>query len=318
VSTAIRITASYGGLSGAASPRVTNRRADAFPPSGRGAGSDCAFTSVQLLDEWNIARGILNPLTGVGCPPDGVPVFSNIFAEDTIANSNYNSLQVSAEKRFSHGLQFQAAYTFSKSIDNASSFENISNPLNYRLSRSLSEFDARHRFVFSYVYQFPKTSLRGFMGGVANGWGTSGILTFQSGFPIFITSSDDLELLSSCFFTCTGEPDMVSPLKRLDPRNPYQLAFDTSSFQQYSDLGRFGTSPRTVCCGPGINNFDVSVLKDTPINERFRTQFRAEFFNLFNHTQFYNPVGDATSLQFGQVTTARDPRLVQFALKLSF
>jgi hypothetical protein len=267
---------------------------------------------------------LCNPLTGVGCPPDGVPVFSNIFAEDTIANSNYNSLQVSAEKRFSHGLQFQAAYTFSKSIDNASSFENIVNPFNYRLSRSLSAFDAPHRFVFSYVYQFPKSSLRGFAGALVNGWGTSGILTFQTGFPIFITSGDDLELTSSCFFTCTGEPDMVKPLKRLDPRKPYQLAFDTSSFQQYSDLGRFGTSPRTVCCGPGISNFDFSLLKETPINERFRTQFRAEFFNLANHAQFTSVDGNISDGDvqnggtFGKVLRARDPRLIQLALKLIF
>lgn len=279
---------------------------------------------ITLVGLRKYSSPLCNPLTGVGCPPDGVPVFSNIFAEDTIANSNYNSLQVSAEKRFSHGLQFQAAYTFSKSIDNASSFENIVNPLNYGLSRSLSAFDAPHRFVFSYVYQFPKSSLRGVAGALVNGWGTSGILTFQTGFPVFITSSDDLELVSSCFFTCTGEPDMVKPFKALDPRNPYQLAFDTSSFQQYSDVGRFGTSPRTVCCGPGINNFDVSILKDTAINERFRTQFRAEFFNIANHAQFTSVDGNISDGDvqsggtFGKVLRARDPRLIQLALKLIF
>ena len=81
---------------------------------------------------------LCNPLTGTGCPADGIPVFSNIFSEDTIANSNYNSLQVSMEKRSIAGLQFQAAYTWSKSIDNASSFENLLNPLDYRASRALS------------------------------------------------------------------------------------------------------------------------------------------------------------------------------------
>jgi hypothetical protein len=279
---------------------------------------------ITLTGTRRYSSPLCNPLTGVGCPPDGVPVFSNIFAEDTIANSNYNSLQVSAEKRFSHGLQFQAAYTFSKSIDNASSFEDSVNPLNYALSRSLSAFDARHRFVFSYVYQFPKTSLRGFAGAFANGWGMSGILTFQSGFPISINSSDDLELVSSCFFACPGEPDMVKPLKTLNPRNPYQLAFDTSSFQQYPDLGRFGTSPRTVCCGPGINNFDFSLLKETRINERFNTQFRAEFFNIANDAQFTSVDGDISdgAVQdggtFGKVLRARDPRLIQLALKLIF
>jgi Carboxypeptidase regulatory-like domain len=279
---------------------------------------------ITLIGLRKYSSPLCNPLTGVGCPPDAVPVFSNIFAEDTIANSTYSSLQISAEKRFSHGVQFQAAYTFSKSIDNASSFEDSVNPLNYGLSRSLSRFDARHRFVFSYVYQFPKTSLRGFAGALVNGWGTSGILSFQSGFPVFITSSDDQELVSSCFFTCPGEPDMVKPFKAVDPRNPHQLAFDTSSFQEYSDLGRFGTSPRTVCCGPGINNFDLSFLKDTPINEKFRTQFRAEFFNIANHAQFTSVDGNISDGDvqnggtFGKILRARDPRLIQLALKLIF
>lgn len=262
------------------------------------------------------------PTTGVGCPPDGVPVLADIFAEDTIANSNYNSLQVSAEKRFSKGLQFQMAYTFSKSIDNASSFENSLNPLNYRLSRSLSLFDARHRFVFSYFYQLPTLSVSSFASKIFNGWATSGILTFQSGFPVFITSSDDLELMNSLLFTYPGEPDLVKPVHRLDPRNPNNLAFDPSSFQQPADLGRIGNSPRSVCCGPGINNIDFSLLKDTKLTERFSLQFRAEFFNLANHAQFTKVDGnisDGSVTQggtFGKVLRARDPRLIQFAMKL--
>src|SRR5207249_8469704 len=95
---------------------------------------------------------ICEPTTGVGCPSDGVPVFSSIFAQDTIANSNYNSLQMSMEKRFSHGLQFQAAYTWSKSFDEASSFEGILNPIDPHRSYSLSQFDYRHRFVLRYYW----------------------------------------------------------------------------------------------------------------------------------------------------------------------
>ena len=265
---------------------------------------------------------VCQPTTGVGCPPDGVPVFSSIFAEDTIGNSNYNSLQVSVEKRFSKGLQFQAAYTFSKSIDNASSFENSLNPLNYRLSRSLSLFDARQRLVFSYFYQFPKFSLTGFADKLLNGWETSGILTFQNGFPIFITSSDDLELMNSLLFTYPGEPDLVAPVHRLDPRNPNNLAFDPSSFQQPLDQGRIGSSPRSVCCGPGINNIDFSLLKDTKLTERFKMEFRAESFNIVNHAQFSQVDGNisdgsvAQGGTFGKVVRARDPRLIQFAMKV--
>jgi hypothetical protein len=88
-------------------------------------------------------------LSGTGCPTQGTPVFSGIFSEDTIAHSNYNSLQVLFEKRFSHGLQFQASYTFSKSLDNASSFESALNPLNFNSTYGLSNYDARHRFVSS-------------------------------------------------------------------------------------------------------------------------------------------------------------------------
>src|SRR5262249_11970299 len=89
------------------------------------------------------------------CPADGIPVFSSIFAQDTIATSAYNSLQVSLDKRFSHGLQFTGAYTFSKSFDEASSFEGILNPIDPRRSRSLSAFDARHRLVLSYYWELP-------------------------------------------------------------------------------------------------------------------------------------------------------------------
>jgi hypothetical protein len=279
---------------------------------------------ITLVGLRKYSSPLCNPLTGAGCPADGVPVFASIFAEDTIANSNYNSLQISAEKRFSHGLQFQAAYTFSKSIDNASSFENELNPLDYSASRSLSYFDARHRLVVSYVYEFPKTTMRGLAGTMLNGWGTSGIVTFQSGFPVPITSSDDLELQNSFFFSSAGEPDIVKPFQKLNPRNGYNLAFDPSAFQQPSQLGIIGDSPRTVCCGPGINNVDVSVLKDTRVNERFNLQFRAEFFNAANHAQFSKVDGNISDGDvtqggtFGKVLRARDPRLIQLALKLYF
>ena len=261
---------------------------------------------------------LCEPTTGVGCPPDGVPVFSSIFAQDTISNSNYNSFQANVEKRLSKGLSFQGAYTFSKSIDNASSFENILNPLNYRLSRALSLFDARQRFVFSYYYQLPHFDISGPAGKLVNGWGTSGILTFQDGFPIRITSSDDLELMYSYDFELPGEPDILKPLKRLNPRGPGNYAFPQDTFQPQA-LGTIGSSPRTVCCGPGINNFDIALHKDTTFHERFRLEFRAEFFNIANHAQFSKVDGNITDgVDFGRVTRARDPRLIQFALKLFF
>jgi outer membrane receptor protein involved in Fe transport len=259
-----------------------------------------------------------NPFTGAGCPPDGVPVFSSIFAQDTIGNSNYNSLQAMLEKKFSSGLQLQAAYTFSKSIDDASSFEDSLNPLNFALSRALSQFSSKHRFVVSYYWQLPVPKFTGAKGKLLDGWAMSGITQFQSGFPNRMTSSDDLELMNSFFFYAPGEPNMVAPLKVLNPHQQGNYYFDPNGFQPQA-MGTIGNTPRTICCGPGTNNWDVSFQKRTNITERTYTEFRAEFFNVWNHTQFYNPDGNISDgVDFGRVKRARDPRLMQVALKLYF
>ena len=300
-----------------------------------GTGQTLNFVGIRPYSSPNC-----DPVSGNNCPPDGVPVFSNIFAQDTIANSAYNSLQVSLEKRFSKGLQLQAAYTYSKSIDQASSFEDILNPFNQRRTRSLSLFDARHRFVISYVYELPVPTYSGFKGKALDGWGVSGITQFQSGFPIHLQSFDDNELTSSIDFASAGEPDQLAKFHKLDPRsNPNNYGFDPSSFTsnasdpsqppcsagavfncyQPSLLGRYGTAPRTICCGPGINNTDLSLQKSTPINERMRVEFRWDIFNVANHTRFFNPDGNVTDgTDFGRVKRAADPRLMQFALKLYF
>lgn len=261
---------------------------------------------------------LCNPLTGSGCPPDGIPVFGSIFSENTIANSSYNSLQISMEKRSVAGLQFQAAYTWSKSIDSASSFENLLNPLDYSASRSLSLFDARHRLVFSYQWELPGLRRRGLAGRVLSGWSASGIFSLQSGFPVPITSSDDLELMDSASFMYPGEPDRIAPLRRLDPREGGHLAFDPASFAQ-PEPGRIGNSPRSVCCGPGINNWDLALMKTLQASERWKLQFRAELFNVVNHAQFAKVDGNISDGEaFGTVLRARDPRLIQFAVKLRF
>src|SRR6266852_4995289 len=254
-----------------------------------------------------------------GCPADGIPVFSSIFAQDTIANSAYNSLQVSLDKRFAHGLQFTTAYTFSKSLDQASSFEGILNPIDPRISRSLSNFDARHRIVFSYYWELPFQHYSGAKGKLLNGWAVSGITTFQTGFPIRIQSLADNELMYSFDFELPGEPDLVAPFHTLKPQSHGNYFFDSSSFSEDNTFGRIGNSPRTICCGPHISNTDFAVLKTIGLSETRRIDFRAEFFNIFNHTQFFNPDGNfSDGSQFGQITQARDPRLMQFALKFFF
>ncbi len=284
-----------------------------------------------------------DPVTGNGCPSDGIPVFSNIFAQDTIANSAYNSLQMSVEKRFSHGLQLQGAYTWSKSFDQASSFENLLNPIDPRRSRSLSLFDARNRFVLSYFWQIPAPKYSGAKAKLLDDWAVSGIVTLQSGFPIRITSQADNELISSFDFETVGEPAQLKPFKTKNAHNggcalgtgPTSLAggqclqvsnlyFDPNTFTEDAGvapslLGQIGNAPRTICCGPGIKNFDFSIQKIIATSESTHLEFRAELFNAFNHTQFLNPDGNTTDgSTFGQITQARDPRLVQFALKLFF
>jgi hypothetical protein len=307
------------------------------------SGTTVGPAGIRLVGLRRYSSPLCDPLTGNGCPADGIPVFSNIFAQDSVANSNYNSLQVLVEKRFSHGLQLQGAYTYSKSIDNASSFENALNPLNFAATRGLSLFDARHRFVLSYYWEIPVPKYQGAKGKLLDGWASSGIATFQAGFPIRITTGNsvesvDNELFTSSDFEPAGQPNLVRPFTTQDPRSHGGYAFDPTLFDNTLNpgpngelctllpasptgvpCGTIGTAPRTVCCGPGINDFDLSLLKTTPIGERVKTEFRTEFFNTFNHTQFIGVQGDISQgVQFGKVLRARDPRAIQFALKFIF
>jgi len=277
-------------------------------------------TPVTLVGTRPYSSPFCDPLSGNGCPPDGIPVISDIFTQNTISNSAYNGFQASLEKRFSHGLQFEAAYTYGKSIDNASTFESLVDPVNPKRNRSLSLFDARNRFVLSYYWELPIPKFDGFKGKALNGWAMSGITTFQSGFPIRITEQDDIELQSSFDFETPGQPNVAAPFHKLDPRGPGNLGFNPEAFTESTvPPGTIGNAPRTICCGPGINNWEIAFQKITPIGERLKLEFRGELFNAFNHAQFFQPDGNFTDgSDFGRVKRARDPRLVQFALKLSF
>ncbi|HET9650889.1 MAG TPA: TonB-dependent receptor, partial [Usitatibacter sp.] len=213
-----------------------------------------------------------NPITGGGCPADGVPVFSSIFSQDTVANSAYNALQTSLTKSFSHGLQFEAAYTWSRSMDNVSTFEELLNPFCFKCGWSPSLFDARHRFVVSYYYELPVPKYEGTKKMFLNGWAISGITTYQTGFPIRILSSNDQELMNSFDFNLPGRPDLVAPFTTGDPRSnnfcaagtggttgvPCQTgtyAFDPNAFADAA-MGSVGNTARTICCGPGVKNWD--------------------------------------------------------------
>jgi hypothetical protein len=266
-----------------------------------------------------------NPLStafapGTGCPVDGVPVFTDIFAEDTIANSTYNALEMMLQKRFSHGLQFQAAYTFSKSIDDGSTFEESLDPFNFNASRALSIFNSKQRFVISYDWELPIRKYQGFAGRVLDDWEISGITQFQSGFPIRLNTEDDNELINSLFFLGTEAPSLNGPLQILNPKKNGGFYLN---YNQFSDppLGQFNNgTQRTICCGPGLADWDFSVHKKIAFSENRYFQFRAEIFNVFNRTNFSNPDGGYSDgpTAFGKITSAGDPRLLQFALKYFF
>ncbi len=273
---------------------------------------------ITLVGLRKYSSPLCQPTSGDGCPPDGIPVFGSIFGQMPVANSSYNSFQTLVKQRLSHGLQFLASYTWSRSLDNASSFENAVNPVDPQRSRSLSLFDSPQRFVVSEYWQIPDWRISNWTRHLANGWALSGILTLQSGFPIRMTSTSDRELMSSTDFESPGEPSQIAPLHRLEPEKSGGYYFSPSSFVD-APLGQIGNTPRTLCCGPGTANLDLGVRKVVTLREAVNLELRTDTFNVVNHTQFFNPDGNITDgPSFGQVSRAQDPRLVQLAVRLMF
>jgi hypothetical protein len=158
---------------------------------------------------------------------------------------------------------------------------------------------------------------QGIKGKVLDDWQISGITQFQSGFPIRIQTQNDNELIGSLFFFGTASPQLTGKLQILDPKQPGHLYLNPGQFSD-PPLGTFATTPRSVCCGPGENQWDMTFSKKISLSEAKYFQFRADIFNLFNKAQFDNPDGNFSNSTFGQVLKAREPRLVQFALKFYF
>jgi hypothetical protein len=243
--------------------------------------------------------------------PLGFDFGSNTY-ESTNANSAYNSLQVSVERR-AKDLTMLASYTFSKSMDDASGF-NTMNFSNFHLSRALSSFDSTHNFVLSYFYTMPFDRL--FTGAprrLSQGWSLSGITRFATGFPIAITQSGDRSLTGA---GGVDHPDfigglVVTPDVRDTPNHQY---FNKSAFSS-EVLGMMGDANPRFFHGPGLNNFDAALQKVTKVRESMSVQFRAEFFNALEHAQFNNPGGSFTSGTFGRVTSAKAGRIGQMSLK---
>ena len=269
-------------------------------------------------------------------------LISSVGTIDTIGASNYHSLQLSATKGYTHGLLFQASYTWAHAIDNGSSFENSGfggsnrgyNQFVPGLNVGDSQFDVRHRFVFSPVYDVPNwkalPGMHWLPDVIGKGWEISGILTLATGFPIDIrTSSGSLSLFCSSnfqFYACPDVPNQIAPIKELDPRVGKNFWFDPTSFKT-EDVGTFGNTHRNPLHGPGINNTDVAIFKNIyfwPGSESKYVQLRLESYNAFNHTQFYNSASPAnitttiTSANFGRISSAAPGRATQLAAKIYF
>jgi hypothetical protein len=240
----------------------------------------------------------------------------------TSANSAYNSFQVTVEKR-AGALQLLAAYTYSKSMDNSSGFGDGTNPYNPRLSWSLSAFDVTNNFVASYSYNLPfdRFGAPPLLRPVISGWNLSGITRFNSGLPVTISQGGD-NSLCGCQGSSSNGVDLPNysggPIARYNPRNnANHQYFDTSPFTT-EEIGVPGNSNRRFFHGPGSDSTDIALLKNTPVKEGIVVQFRAEFFNAWNHANFLNPGGNFATPIFGQITSSNPGRIGQVALKVKF
>ena len=245
------------------------------------------------------------------------PLGSQYFGEDgflaTTSNSHYNSLQATLERR-AGDLTFLAAYTFSKSIDDASAYSSTMDFYNFALGRGLSTFDATHTFVASYNYAIPfNRALRAMPKRLTEGWSVNGITRLSTGLAVAMSESGDRSLTGA---GGVDRPDYLGGLLiTSDVRNtPNHTYFNKSAFAQET-LGGQGTSSRSFFHGPGTENWDVALQKITRLREAMAIQFRAEFFNAFNHANFSNPTGNFTSGSFGRVTSAGPGRIGQMSLK---
>jgi hypothetical protein len=239
-------------------------------------------------------------------------------------DSNYNSLQYSMQKQFSASSSVRVAYTWSKVLTNAPNDRSNApqDPYNRAADRARASFDRAHVLTLSYIYQLPFAAhSQGIVGKLAKGWQFSGITSFASGLPLRVTSGLGLDwggggIIPSC--CATPRPDMLS-----DPNKdaPHTIAkwFNTQAFAAVpTGVVRPGNAPATSAIGPGYQRWDVSLFKVFAIREGLRLQFRAETFNLPNHTNFQGVSTSMGSSNYGQITSTREARRMQLALKLLF
>ena len=273
---------------------------------------------------------LTSPILPAQCAAPNPPcTFGGFNQINSVGNSNYNALWATLNKHLSHGFEFLASYTYSKSLDynSLSTGESIvlQDPGNPHADYGRSEFDARHRFVLSGFYTLPFKGNR-----LVSGWQAGIITQAQTGNPLnpTLSASEGPNKIA-----VTLRPDLIGPIATTgDPQQFF--AGGASSFA--TPCAGAGTAASPLIChpgtlgrdaitGPNFLNTDFSVTKNTKINERVNLQFRTEFFDIFNHPNFGNPVLTTTSASFGQILSTRFPagdfgsaREVQFALKLQF
>jgi len=255
------------------------------------------------------------------------PLFGEITQQESSAASNYHSLQARLQQRLTAGLSLLGAYTFGKSIDNASGiFSSTGDPnypqnsFNMAAERGRSGFDVRHRLSLSYSYELPfGKNQKGAAKALLAGWQTFGVITLQTGRPFTVALLPEFDNsntgISNLGFLGNDRPNLIGQV-RLD--NPtVERWFNTAAFAVPA-FGNFGNSGRNIVDGDGYQNVNFSLVKNTAIKESVNVQFRAEFFNLFNHPNFGLPDNFVGSPSFGRVLSAESPRRIQFGVKLIY
>jgi hypothetical protein len=250
--------------------------------------------------------------------------FGSNALQSTIGHANYNALELSA-RHTSGRLEFAAAYTYGKTMDQSSNIGEEVNPFNPSLSYAISSFDIKHNFVVSYEYQLPFDQWLA-ANRLTRGWSVSGITHFASGFPVTMVNNGDNSLIGTnpngINNSSIDEPDYDGGPLHLNgnPRKNGNNYFSAAAFSMNA-LGDAGNAKRRFFYGPGAENFDMAVAKKLPLTEAKSLLFRVEAFNVFNHTQFNGPSsvdGNIGSSTFGNAISAAPPRILQGAIKFTF
>jgi hypothetical protein len=250
--------------------------------------------------------------------------FDEIRSTQSNANSTYHSLQLSWNRRMSAGFSLLGSYVWAKALDlmsndgNSGTGNQVTNPFRWALDKGRADFDVRHRVVNSFLWDIPLgRKSQGFRKVVLGGWQLNGIATMQTGTPFSVTAGVDRSLagINRDRADLNGSPVATyNDRSRADRITRY---FDIAPFSLPA-LGTFGTAGRNILSGPGLINFDFGAFKGYAFNETRRIEFRWEVFNAMNRPNFNNPVGAFQNANFGRITTARDPRIMQAALKFYF